>query len=241
MDICKVPQIVKNEGCFCDRIQESDYIQGKTQSEQVEYVSNYVNSVECVISVMDPMYKILPEKERFIFLKQTIIEIASGIDEDKLLFESYNFNKKTMKRPVIQQGFQVMNSISSLYFLCEYYKKKIVLVHEIEKMYCELSCKSYNPLYLYYRGDKKWSERGIQEFDVTLYKKCDMFPDVMKYDIIVKELMYIYNLHLQAISKYKLPELQTLALENKLQIQTDHGKPKKKQDLYNEIQLVMLQ
>ena len=68
-----------------------------------------------------------------------------------------------------------------------------------------------------------------------------MFPDVMKYDIIVKELMYIYNLHLQAISKYKLPELQTIALENKLKIQTDHGKPKKKQDLYNEIQLLMLQ
>ena len=85
MDICKVPQIVKNEGCFCDRIQESDYIQGNTQSEKDEYVTNYVNSVECVLSVMDPMYKILPEKERSGFLKQKIIEIASGIDEDKLL------------------------------------------------------------------------------------------------------------------------------------------------------------
>ena len=130
MDIT-LPQIIHNEGVFCTSIKESEYIQkiedvsksNSTLSEKEIRDIRYNDIVDCIIANNESMYHILPLNDRHTFCKQKRIELASKIDEDKLLFNSYNFNTKFMKQNKIQQGLQVKNHVSSIYYLNEYYKK----------------------------------------------------------------------------------------------------------------------
>lgn len=246
-NICSVPQIISNEGVFCAKIKESSYVQSiedkQEESNDFHVVSHsnirYRCLVDIIIGLQDSMYKIIPQNERVDYLRKQTSEIASFLEEHKLDYEKFNFNKKIMKSSIIQLGFQIKKHdyLSSVYFLNEYYKKHHILVDDIKKICYHSSVKGYEPVYLYKSGDE-WFMKNDNVDEYTLSSIID-YSDIIN-DISCKDNMMIYNLYLGSLSKYKLNELQVIAQELKIPIIKGNGKPKVKGDLYKEINLMNL-
>ena len=59
--------------------------------------------------------------------------------------------------------------------------------------------------------------------------------NIVTIDVVVKDILQIYELYLQSLSKYKLQELQVIAQEVGISHLKPNGKAKKKDDLYREI------
>jgi len=254
MDIVKLQEIVTNTGQFCDRIKESNCVQGNvnvnvnvnvnatqgnTHVPEMKIQTRFRNIVDCIISSCDPMYSIVPPNEQINFRKQAMISIAGSIDEDKVKFQSYGFNPKLMKPNIIQQGLQKENCISSIYFLNEYYKKHFILVDVSRKELYYTSIKDYEEIYLCYSSNKKWTcnQDWQKNTEIDLYTPRYCQPDFMHLDIIVKDIIQVYSSYLSPISKYKLPELQVIANEVGISHLKDNGKSKKKNDLYRDINI----
>ena len=264
MDITILPQIIHNEGVFCNSIKESEYIQKvedidikqceskQCESKQCESNSTlqekelkdlrYNDIVDCIIANNESMYHILPSNDRHTFCKQKRIELASKIDEDKILFNSYNFNTKFMKQNKIQQGLQVKNHVSSIYYLNEYYKKHHIIVSRKDNCYYKTTVKDYEKIYLVYEHNKcvriDTIESGVEERN--LYGLSGFFQDIIINDVVVKDNLLIYNLYLQSLSKYKLSDLQLEAQKVGIKITNEKGKAKLKNDLYREINIKKL-
>ena len=247
-DICSVPQIMSNEGVFCNKIKESSYVQSieekqdkTTMSLQSVSHSNirYRRIVDIIIGLHDSMYKIIPPNETIDYLRKQTIHIASFLEENKLDYDKFNFNKKIMKNSFIQSGFQgkKCDYISSVYFLNEYYKKHHILVDDIKKICYHSSNKDYEKVYVYKSDDEWFTKEG----NVDEYKLSSIVdhPDIVN-NISCKDNMMIYNLYLGSLSKYKLNELQVIAQELKIPIMKENGKSKVKSDLYREINLMKL-
>lgn len=247
-DICSVPQIISNEGFFCNKIKESSYVQSIVDKQDKTTMSfhsvshsniRYRRIVDLIIGLHDSMYKIIPQNERNDYLRKQTSQIASFLEEHKLDYDKFNFNKKVMKSSIIQSGFQETKHdyISSVYFLNEYYKKHHILVDDIKKICYHSSSKDYESVYVYKSGD----EWFMKEDNVDEYKVASIidYYDIIN-DISCKDNMMIYNLYLGSLSKYKLNELQVIAQELKIPIMKGNGKSKLKGDLYREINLMKL-
>ena len=249
MDITTLPQIIHNEGVFCTSIKESEYIQKIEDVSMIQSESpptlpekelrdiRYNDIVDCIIANNESMYHILPLHDRHTFCKQKRIELASKIDEDKLLFNSYNFNTKFMKKNKIQQGLQVKNHVSSIYYLNEYYQKHHIVVSRKDNCYYETTVKDYEKIYLVYEHNK-WTRIDTIDSGVearNLYGLSGFFQDIIINDVVVKDNLLIYNLYLQSLSKYKLNDLQLEAQKVGINITNEKGKTKLKNDLYREI------
>lgn len=245
-DICSVSQVISNEGVFCNKIKESCYVQSiedKHAAPTFHSVSHsnirYRCLLDIIIGLNDSMYKIIPHNEMPDYLRKQKSKIASFLEEHKLDYDKFNFNKKIMKSSIIQSGFQETkrNYVSSLYFLNEYYKKHHILVDDIKKINYHSSNKDYESIYIYKSGN----EWFMKDSCVDGYEQKSILehPDIIN-DISCKDNMMIYNLYLESLSKYKLNGLQVIAQELKIPIMKGNGKSKLKGDLYREINLMKL-
>jgi len=168
------------------------------------------------------------------------MDICSQIDEQDEYWKDYKFHK-SLKSHRVQQGLQLfeknINHISSLYFLNEYYKKHFIIVYQNNTY---LTCiKNYPKIYLSYNNHK-----------VKLLNDCDFPVQNFKYllekmngklvDDVKRDMKGIYNLHLDAISKYKLDDLKKIAGECNISLKDSKGKNKNKSTLYDSINMYKL-
>ena len=129
-----------NQECsFTDSIEESCFIEKKIQYIEEEKIQ-LRNHILCILSKYDPMYQILPKDDKKSYLKKRIFDISSEIeDKSDTYYSNYNFNEKLMKSSIIQMSFQLSehnkNTISSLYYLNEYFQKHIVIIHNNKYYY----------------------------------------------------------------------------------------------------------
>ena len=209
-DICSVPQIISNEGIFCDKIIESKYVQSTNQVKDDKSFHSISHSniryrilVDIIIGLNDDMFKIIPDNETTDYLRKEVIKIASFLEEKKLEYDIFNFNKKIMKTSLIQMSLQEKkhNYVSSIYLFNEYYKKHHILVDNVKKI-CYQSCvKGYESIYLYKSG-AEWFAYGGQVDNYEIKSILDN-PDIIN-DISCKDKIMIYNLYLDSLSKAKL-------------------------------------
>ena len=245
-----------NQDCsFTEAIQESEYTESTTTTAAVTAIGSSANPVvqektstktyktlvECILSKHDFMYEHIPKEEQKIFLQKLITEMCSSIDEKPDNFwKNYDFNPKCMKSSVVQISFQLSqqqkNTISSLYFLNEYFKHHFVIVRN-DKMY-ETTLKNYPREYILYDEGfsiVEASEQWTKGEDYQLFNVTPITNDLPS----LKDYHSVHKMPLQGIGKYKLPELKGLAVEYDISLKKG-TKNKVKQELYDEINLYEL-
>ena len=166
------------------------------------------------------------------------MEICSEIDEKEECFKNYNFHK-SLKSHKVQQGLQLhdkrINHISSLYYLNEYYKRHFVIVYENNSY--PTCIKNYPKIYLRFDNHKI---KVLNTCDFPEMNLRNIFQKSKIVDDVKRDIKGIYNLHLEAIGKYKLDDLKKIAIECNIDLKDNKGKNKTKIVLYDSINLYKL-
>jgi len=221
-----------NAKAFCDRIKSSSY----EQTKQTKSCSIYPTIIDLFFSIYDHHYELIEGKDKALYIDQLIIEIASGIDEDKQTnYDKFNY-LRCMDSTLIQQGLQSMNSISSLLYLSDYYgvTTNIYISSLMKKV--RTSDKTRKEFNIIYTSDCKWGE--LTDTVSDKFKDGD-FKDLgecLVLDVTTKD---IYKKYLNPIGKYKAAELIEIAKTMDVPVDKD-GKKKVKKQLYEDINLYQL-
>ena len=105
----------ENDKHYCDSIQASSYEQ--TLENKIVSSKVYPTLIELLFSVYDHHYILVDGKDKDLYVKQRILDIATELEEtDK--HKSLNY-LKSMNITNIQQGLQKNNTVSSLIYLCD--------------------------------------------------------------------------------------------------------------------------
>tara|TARA_Y100001958_G_C21231313_1_gene557074 strand:+ start:782 stop:1453 length:672 start_codon:yes stop_codon:yes gene_type:complete len=208
----KINELNKNEE-FSENIKESDFIQTiKMNNGENMKLKNVIDLIllkyNPTLSFGD-MNKLEIEQEK--------VKLVEDLEN---IYDSYNFNNRVLSIKKIQNGFQEMNSMSSIYFLSEYYKINFCFCNNNEIMFTNY--KDYEKDYILINDNYFSFTEELKSSKYLNIYNCDIFKNDMISD-------NIYKSNLKPISKYKLSELKELA--SKLGI---NGKLNKK-DLYLEI------
>lgn len=127
---------------------------------------------------------------------------------------------------------QLINYLSSVLYICDYFKINII-IHDVKKDKYIYLCDKYtnNQIYIF---DNGWSKLKNIKDDISMVSLYDI--DINDYLIDDLNGKYnIYNTGLKSISNYKSSELLELALKNNLSIKNENGKNKIKKQLYQEL------
>ena len=218
---------------YCDRIKESSYTQNK-QDKQNNSNPIFPTIVGLFFSRFDHHYSLVENKDKHLYVKQLIINIATEIDEKKSSkYDNFTY-LKCMNSSLIQQGLQGMNTVSCLLYLSDYYGVTTHVYLDSSKHHVPTSDKVRKEFNVLFQGNK-WSELSDELPD---YKQGE-FKDLgvgLVLDVTTKD---IYKKYLNPIGKYKAPELVDIAKSMNLPLEKD-GKKKVKKELYGDINFYQL-
>ena len=222
--------IFTKDKIYSDRINPSSYEQGI----MIDSKPIFPSIIDLFFSVYDHHYILIENKDKQLYVKQRLINIATEIDEDKShKYDNFNY-LKYMNSTVIQQGLQAMNTVSALLYLSDYYSVTTNVYLQTPMLKVETSEKTRTEFNIVYTADCKWSE-----IDVVTDYKDGTFEDLglgLTLDVKTRD---IYKKYLNPYSKYKLPELIEIAKEMNLPLDKG-GKKKLKKELYNDINFYQL-
>jgi len=238
---CNFTESIK-ESKYCESIHNKPNKPNKPNNQQNQ--NNHQNKknqyfpsiVECILSEYDPLFSTIPDNERKLYLKQRVLEICTLLDEEKnKYYDSYHLNEKIMKPKLIQQSLQLSllkkTTVSSLYYLNEFYKKHFVLIEHSK--YYETSLKDFPKDFILKQGNK-YSFNSLNPLNDSYQQSLDQLP--IDSDLKKSKLIDMYHKHLESIGKYKISDLQTIADELKISSKINQtNKNKTKQNLYDEI------
>ena len=219
---------------YSDRINPSSYEQGGTiDSNQI-----CPSIIDLFFSVYDHHYILVENKDKQLYVKQRLMNIATEIDENKShKYDNFNY-LKCMNPTLIQQGLQAMNTVSALLYLSDYYGVTTHVYLQTPMLKVATSEKTRTEFNIVYTADCKWSEIDVVTDVVTDYKDGS-FEDLglgLTLDVKTRD---IYKKYLNPIGKYKSPELIEIAKEMNLPLD-NNGKKKVKKELYDDINLYQL-
>ena len=253
----KIFDLLKDtDSSYCDNIINSKYTEGNiTESinESINEVAveltkhqnpvSYRGFITCILSELDPLYNNIPGNEKKMYLKKLVIDICSEIDEKPdIKYHNYKFNESVMKTSLLQYSLQSydknVNYISSIYYLNEYYQKHFVICHK-GKMY-ETSLRGWPRLYLHCETNKKVHMTNEVPDNHVLISENEFYELGLFENDISKSLKQSYKMPLSSIGKYKICDLKIIALENNISLFDDYGKKKTKNNLYDELNLYLL-
>lgn len=155
-------------------------------------------------------------------------KIIEYIEKNKILMKELNIRITNIKIQEIMSDLSTVfqkTDIYVLYAIAVYYNINIILLHPSEQYYLEIFSDSITndvPLYLFKKDEK--NNYSLKESELNE----DEYEDL-------KETKFKLNSHLkplQAISNYKVSELQDIADKIDLDI---HSKKRTKNELYNDI------
>jgi len=189
----------------------------------------------------DSLCQVVPASERRLFLKQRTMDVGTQIEENSAEFYlPFGFNPKVMKPKLIQLSLQLSldnkNTLSSLLYLNELYKRNFTLV--TDNMRVSTCPKDYPvELIVYQKGFYKLKlEPDDKEITEEVSIESSGIP--IRNDL-GSASPTVYQTSLGPIGKYKSGELKTLCTENGLSLKKD-GKAKLKAQLYQELYLHLL-
>jgi len=221
-----------NTKTFCDRINPSSYEQ-VSQTKHSNPV--YPTVIELFLSRFDHHYSMIESKDKNLYIKQCILGIATGIDEDKSTkYDKFNY-LKCMSPSLIQYGLQSVNSIAAVLYLSDIYNvtTHIHIVSTMKKVIT--TDKLRDPYNIIYTSNGKWSEVADSDDTFTV----GTFSDLGECFILDVKTKDIYKKFLNPIGKYKAPELVDIAQGMGLSLD-NNGKKKVKKELYDDINLHQL-
>jgi len=221
-----------NTKVFCDRIQSSSYEQ-KTPDHVTGPV--FPTIIDLFFSNFDHHYGMVTSRDKNLYVKQRLIEIATEIDEQKdTKYDNFSY-LKCMNATLIQYGLQSMKNVSALLYLGDYYGITTNIFIESSMVKVITSVKERGEFNVLYTSSGKW-----KDMDLASDKFSDgLFEDVgtcLTLDVTTRD---IYKKYLQPIGKYKAQELSDIAKEMDLPLDIG-GKKKVKKQLYDDINFYQL-
>jgi len=215
------------EKAFCNKIKPSSYEQ--SLENRVLSSDLYPSLIELLFSNFDHHYTLIDEKDKELYVMQRILEIASDIDENSDIYNSFNY-LRNMNRSDVQQGLQKNNTVSALLYLSDLYKVSTVVYMESSKSKVITSDKQRQIFSILYTSEGKWMNLNSEPIN---FKQVDFseLSHCLTMDVDTKN---VYKKYLPSISKYKSPELIDMANERGIPLIQD-GKKKVKKVLYDEI------
>lgn len=182
--------------------------------------------VSCIMTTND--YNFIYDKSNHL-IDKIKIKLCSDLYEKSVeCYDIYKF-KKSFTKKLIEKGFSNKDSISSIIYLSDLYKINIVCLFD-NLFYKFIKTNKYTNTQVYL-FDNGWMLTEKTPKNCILFNKeniNDMFYDDLKGNYKV------YQTYLENITKYKLNELQQIAIDNNISIKINN-KNKKKADLYDEI------
>jgi hypothetical protein len=222
---------LKSSKNYCESIRDSSFIQ-KISSYPKRKV--YQNINDLFMDRFDPTCSILEEKDKPVYRKQRIIEIATDIDEKKQTnYDKFKYSSKYMKPSVIQTGLQTPNALSSVLYLGDLYKVTPVIHLDTLKIKVTTSKKTRDTIHILYK------DGTFMELDESTDFKVGEYKDLGECFVLNIKDLSVYSNYLESIGKYKAPDLIEIA--QKIQIPLElNGKKKVKKQLYDDINVYYL-
>ena len=165
-----------------------------------------------------------------LYIEQFKLKLATDIDEkssDK--YDNYKYSKK-MKKNLIQNGLQQIDTISTIIYLGDIFSIDIII--KSNDNYYQLVNRKRDIFYVEFK-DGLW--RSIEKCEYTLNTSEDL-QNILDYNIKIDD---IYIKYLKSISNYKIQELMDIAQKHNIDIKIN-GKKRTKLDLYNEINIKVI-
>jgi hypothetical protein len=221
---------------FCNKINKSQYLQIINKTKDTHIL--YPNIIELLFTYFDHHYSMVESKDKDLYIKQRIIEIATKLEEDSSnYYSNFNYNKK-MSIPVIQHGLQTINTVSALLYLADLYNISVIVYLKGGNKKIITSVKNRKIFHLLYTPDGKWYtiDKVTEELENYIDSPISELSECLVLDVTTKD---IYVRFLGGIGNYKASELIKMATERNIQL-FKNGKKKVKKDLYDDINLYEL-
>jgi len=220
---------------YTHKINESAYIQTDNKID-----NSYSSINELFLSLYDPNFSLLSSKEKPLYMKQKLLQIATDIDEkSREVYDNFNYNNK-FKKNIIQRGLQLTNQLSTILYLNDLYNINSVLIFQNMKQYYKTSKKDKELIYINFdENTQKWSlgsDKDILECNLIEFDNLSLFSHIINNDVTTCD---IYQNHLKSLSNYKIDDLHKIATNINIELK-ENGKKKTKKDLYDEINLYHL-
>ena len=222
---------LKSSKNYCESIRDSPFTQ---QISSYPKRKVYQNINDLFMDRFDPTCSILEEKDKPVYRKQRIIEIATDIDEKKQTnYDKFKYSSKYMKPSVIQTGLQTPNALSSVLYLGDLYKVTPVIHLDTLKIKVTTSKKTRDTIHILYK------DGTFMELDESTDFKVGEYKDLGECFVLNIKDLSVYSNYLESIGKYKAPDLIEIA--QKIQIPLElNGKKKVKKQLYDDINVYYL-
>ena len=218
---------------YSRKIQTSNYEQSVDNSKNnTPKQTSYTDIRHLFVDIFDPTCQIVESKDKPVYINQRLIELATEIDEStEKAYTRFNYSK-LLKPSHIQQSLQLKNQLSSLLYLSDVYNvSSVVYIPRITK-FIKTSQKTNRPT-LTLVFDKGRFQEMKEEPTWSSYQEGS-YEDLGECFELDCKSLDVYKPYLHAISKYKITELQTIAKE--IQVSVDSlGKRKPKKQLYDDI------
>lgn len=222
---------LKSSKNYCESIRSSSFTQ-QISSYPKSKVYQTINDL--FMDRFDPTCSILEEKDKPVYRKQRILEIATDIDEKKdTHYTKFQYSSKHMKPSVIQTGLQIPNSLSSVLYLGDLYKVTPVIHLETLKIKVTTSKKTRENFHILYK------DGSFMELDKPTDFKMGEYKDLGECFVLNVKDLSVYSNYLDPIGKYKVPELIEIAQKVQLPLEIN-GKKKVKKQLYDDINVYYL-
>ena len=215
---------------YITSIKESKYTQSTTNViNNIHDNSNSYKTLEELIIYTYDHNSLLNDNTK-LYIEQFKLKLATDIDEkssDK--YDNYKYSKK-MKKNLIQNGLQQIDTISTIIYLGDIFSIDIII--KSNDNYYQLVNRKRDIFYVEFK-DGLW--RSIEKCEYTLNTSEDL-QNILDYNIKIDD---IYIKYLKSISNYKIQELMDIAQKHNIDIKIN-GKKRTKLDLYNEINIKVI-
>ena len=127
------------------KIVKTEIVKFERVAVKIFTLKKYKTIYELILSIKDPKYNILEEKEKDTYSKEEKLKLCSLIDSE---YDNYNFNKKILSKSLICSNLQKLkdNYLSLILFYNEYFKINLVIFSQ--NNYYRTGLKNYDNVYI---------------------------------------------------------------------------------------------
>ena len=218
-----INEFEKNTNEYSTKIKDSVYLE-KAKQETIKGIKDIC---EVIIGANEIEYQTISASEKPKFVQDKKLDIASNV------MKNAKYTKK-FSQSLIQNGFQSINHFSSILYLNEFYKVNCIIYNNDTNKYYSTTVKKYEPLYCVYRNNSWFQVNDVIDSEKLKFAEITELSSVLSLDY---PSILIYQQFLESLSKYKVKQLEEIAVNEDISLLTANGKKKIKKELYDDINL----
>tara|TARA_Y100001935_G_C17310788_1_gene515972 strand:- start:3639 stop:4328 length:690 start_codon:yes stop_codon:yes gene_type:complete len=214
----------KNTNQYSKKIKDSTYIEkGRSLNDE----KGCKDICEIIISQNEIEYSSLDSVQKNKFIVDKKLDIASNVIKHQKYSKKFSVS-------LIQKGLQTENNLSSILYLNEIYKTKCIIYNKDTNKYYTTNVKGYEPVYCIYKQNSWFVFEEKPNYDDLIFSDISDLNTILNFDY---PSIFIYKPYLDSLSKYKIKQLEEIAADLDISLQSSNGKKKLKKELYDDINL----